>query len=86
MTHADPLFDEALRKATKGHHDWLVWKDRSGQTQIGKTSAATYKAAMLATGTQRWFTLIAANSGHLYRITWRLAVLHLRNGRHHGFP
>jgi hypothetical protein len=85
MPHTDPLIDIALRKATKGHHSWLIWTNAEGTTQIGKASADTYKAAMLATGTQRAFTMVAANSGHFYRITWRLAVRHLRNGKRYGF-
>jgi hypothetical protein len=85
MPHTDPLVDVAIRKATKGHHDWLIWKSRDGDTQIGKTDADTYKAAMLATGTQKSFTLVAANSGHFYRVTWGLALRHLRNGRRYGF-
>lgn len=85
MPHTDPLVDVAIRKATKGHHDWLIWKDRAGATQIAKTDASAYKAAMLDTGTRGWFTLVTANSGHFYKITWRLAVRHLRNGRRYGF-
>jgi hypothetical protein len=85
MPHTDPLVDVAITKATKGHHDWLVWKDSGGGTQIARATAETYKAAMLAGGTQKAFTLVAANSGHFYRITWRLAVRHLRSGRRYGF-
>lgn len=85
MPHADPLVDVAIRKATKGHRDWLIWRNKAGDTQIGAATQETYKAAMLATGTQAWFTLVSGNTGHFYRMTWRLAVRAWRNAKRHRF-
>jgi hypothetical protein len=84
MPNANPQVEVATRKAIKGHRDWLVWKDRQGETHTNLATADAYKAAMLDTGTKRNFTLIAANSGHFYRMTWPLAVRHWRNARRYG--
>jgi hypothetical protein len=85
MAYTDPLVDVAIRKASKGHRDWLIWRDKKGRTCISAATADAYKAAMLATGTQKSFTLVSGNSAHFHRMTWRLAVTAWRNTRRYGF-
>jgi hypothetical protein len=84
MPHAEPLVDVAIKKAKKGHRPSLIWRD-NGDTKIAPATADAFKSAMLLTGTQKSFTLIAENSGHFYRITWTLAVCYWRNARRYGF-
>ncbi len=66
-------FAEAKRKARYGHRDWIAYKTRDGNDVYAPASAATLKEAMLATGTQKAFLMICANSGHLMKMSWWLA-------------
>lgn len=84
MPHAEPLVDVAIQKAKKGHRPWLIWREK-GDTKIGLATPDNFKIAMLATGTQKSFTLVAENSGHFYRMTWSIAVMHWRSARRYGF-
>jgi hypothetical protein len=75
MPYAEPM-ETAVRKARHGHRDWLYWRDRAGQAQIGPATAENLKAAMLACGTQKSFTLIEGNTTRFHKMTWPIAVTH----------
>jgi hypothetical protein len=66
-------YQDVTRKARFGHRDWVVYRDNTGLVTEPAT-AATVKAAMLATGTQGSWTLVGANDGHGMRMTWRLGM------------
>lgn len=66
-------FEEAKRKAKFGHSDWITYVDRSGERVFTKASAETMKTAMLATGTQKGFTMICASDGVLMKMSWWIA-------------
>ncbi len=66
-------FDEARRKARYGHRDWIAYTDKDGESIYTPASADTLKAAMLATGTQRSFTMICASDGILMKMSWWIA-------------
>lgn len=73
----------AKRKARYGHRDWIVWTDKSGEKQTAVLSADSLKQAMLATGTQGWIMLYAANTATPYLLTWPVSVTyfaHLKRG------
>ncbi len=73
MPYAEPL-NTAVRKARYGHRDWLLWRDRDGQSHIAPASESSIKTAMLARGTKGDFTLISGSSAVFYRMTWPLAL------------
>jgi hypothetical protein len=79
MPYGEPL-DTAIRKAKHGHRAWLFWRDRDRQPHIAVSGAESLKAAMLACGTRRAFTLIDGR-GTFHRMTWPLAIMHWRNAR-----
>lgn len=66
-------YQDAVRKARFGHRDWIAYKTRSGESVYVPASAETIKAAMLASGTQKAFTLISANDGIAMKLTWWIA-------------
>ena len=80
MPYTEPL-NTAVRKAKYGHRDWLFWRDRAGQGHIAASSYDSMKQALLASGTQKSFTLVASD-GCFYRMTWPLAVIHLKHFRY----
>lgn len=66
-------YQEARQKARFGHRDWVAYKAADGQYVFTPANAATMKAAMLATGTQKSFTLICANDGIAMKMSWWIA-------------
>jgi hypothetical protein len=70
---------KAVQKARYGHRDWVVWRDRHGILQSGVSDYATFKAAMLAVGTQGRFTVVAGSSAVGHTINWRIGVNWLAN-------
>lgn len=78
-------YEEAKRKAVRGHSDWIAYTARDGQRTFERMTAGAVKRAMLAMGTKGHFTLIEANTAVGYRYSWRSAViLYARAVR--GFP
>lgn len=65
-------FEEAKRKARYGHRDWIAYRN-NGESVYEPASAESIKAAMLATGTQKSFTLIGANDAVLLKMSWWIA-------------
>lgn len=78
-------FDAVLaRKVRFGRTDWAVWRDANGTFYAARLCAASIKAAMLATGTKRKWTIYSAGSGRRFAQSWRLGCLLLRNTRRFG--
>lgn len=67
-------YEEAKRKAVRGHSDWIAYTAKDGQRTFERMSAGAVKRAMLAMGTNGHFTLIEASTAVGYRYSWRLAV------------
>jgi hypothetical protein len=72
-------FEEARRKAKYSHKDWINWRDKNGVQQYARMTVETVKAAMLATGTKGYWTVIGASTGICYRTGWRVGVNILAN-------
>lgn len=70
----------ARRKARYGHRDQVVWRDQSGALHTARVSAASLKAAMLATGTQGRFTVYSGTIA-LSSSSWAVAVAWFCNAR-----
>lgn len=66
-------FQDAKQKAKYGHKDWISYRSRQGESCYEPASAASIKRAMLATGTQKSFTLISANDCVLLKMSWWIA-------------
>ena len=81
MTNIE-AFEIARRKAVKGHNDWIVWRNRDGSFSTKRRSPKAIKAAMIASGTQGKWYLIAANNGigHIYN--WRIGLIMMRNAKY----
>ena len=73
----------ARRKARYGHRDWLVWTGRDGKRYAALRTVEGIKQAMLATGTQGYFTCYVANTGTGMVVTWQIAAMWLRNVIHY---
>jgi hypothetical protein len=80
MGYLEPLAT-AVRKARYGRRDWLHWRDRTGQMRVAPATADSIKAALLACGTQKSFTLVAANTAVFHRMTWAVAINHLAHAK-----
>jgi hypothetical protein len=55
----------ACQKSKYGRRVWVVWQDKQNRLHGAPSTAATVKAAMLATGTQRGFTSYYSGVSHL---------------------
>jgi hypothetical protein len=80
MTNSE-AFALARRKATKGHRDWVVYKNRDGSWTAQQRSASSIKAAMLASGTKQRWHVISASTGVGHIQNWALGCRMLRNAR-----
>jgi hypothetical protein len=81
MTNIE-AFSTARRKAVKGHNDWLVWRNRDGSWSAERSGPGAVRSAMLATGTQGRWHLVAANNGVSHVCGWRLGITLIRNAKH----
>ena len=72
---------EVKKKARYGHRDWLFWQD-NGQPKAAVKSRDAIKRAMLATGTQGRFFLVAKNSAILMSVNWHIGVIMLNNAKY----
>lgn len=64
----------AKRKAQYSQYDWVVWRGNDGVKRASRVSAKTVKTAMLATGTQKRFTVYQRRTGIAHITSWRIAV------------
>jgi len=69
----------AERKPGYGPREWVVGKAQSGEYHANPTTAASLKAAMLATGTKGHFHIVGASNATWYYITWSVAVCWFAN-------
>jgi hypothetical protein len=81
MMTAQEAYELANRKSRYGHRDWLVWKGRNGQYHAELTTRDSFKAALLAVGTQGRFTLCGSD-GVRYYMTWPVAITWRRSLKH----
>jgi hypothetical protein len=65
---------EVQRKARFGHRNWLMW-----QGEAAPLNAESLKRALLASGTQKHFYMIEANTGVGYILRWPEGVRMWRN-------
>lgn len=73
-------FQDAQRKARYGHRPWVFYRDRGGATHASRATPDAIKAALLACGTQRQWTLICGD-GTPMAMNWRLGLIALSNAR-----
>lgn len=69
----------ARKKARFGRTDWVAWCGKDGVKRAMRASSTSVKMAMLATGTQGYFTMYQASDGVGSMMSWGLASLLLRN-------
>ena len=65
------------RKSFYGHRNWVCWTDKQGVRHAALVSYDTIKRAMLACGTQGYFTVYANGTGH--NGYWSIASIWLAN-------
>ena len=74
--------ETARQKARYGHTAWITWMGTDGAWRSARATAASVKAAMLASGTQGHVVLYHASEQFGSLITWPLACILLSNLRY----
>jgi hypothetical protein len=62
-------YQQAIRKARFGHHDWIVYRDATG-THAERKSPESVKRALLASGTKGNWSLICAGGTPMKGFWW----------------
>lgn len=65
--------------ARQSRYDQIVWTERDGTRREGRVTAESVKAALLASGTKRRFTVYSARTAVANSLNWSLGVRYLRN-------
>ena len=66
-------------KAQHSRYDQIVWQDRDGTRHEERVTAETVKAALLACGTKRRFTVYSARTAVPHAINWSVGICYFRN-------
>lgn len=73
-------FQDAQRKAKYGHRPWIFYRERSGVPHAERATPEAIKAALLACGTQRSWTLLCSD-GTPMMMNWPLGLIALANAK-----
>jgi hypothetical protein len=61
----------AQRKARYGHRDWIVWKNKAGESFAERLTAESMKRCLLDKGTQgRWLLVCASRGDYVLGFWW----------------
>lgn len=75
-------YQKAMNKARHGHKDWVVYRDKSGQSVAEKATSEAYKRALLAIGTQGRFTVITGSNAQGRVVRWQGGIIRWNNAKY----